>query len=131
MRWIGVHRRWRALVGRLIPAIALGVWLRRIHPRYGRALVDAVAAVRGSIRSSVQIGDVGDVDALFKDFINSTHGEHTETTGLLNYAEFPADDVNDDEFLTEFEPVGEIDEEVGNEGRILRFLKGDALNTSD
>ncbi|KAJ5093849.1 hypothetical protein N7456_009710 [Penicillium angulare] len=76
-----------------------------------------------SIRSSVQIGDVGDVDALFKDFINSTHGEHTETTGLLNYAEFPADDVNDDEFLTEFEPVGEIDEEVGNEDSLLERFK--------
>ncbi|KAJ5287396.1 Vacuolar fusion protein mon1 [Penicillium angulare] len=76
-----------------------------------------------SIRSSAQIGDVGDVDALFRDFITSTHGENSETTGLLHYAEFPADDVNDDEFLTEFEPVGEIDEEAGNEDSLLERFK--------
>ncbi|KAJ5634422.1 Vacuolar fusion protein MON1 [Penicillium herquei] len=68
-----------------------------------------------SIRSSVQNGDVGDVDALFKDFVASAPEGNLESTGLLHFPEFPADNVDDDEFLTEFDPVGEIDEDAGNE----------------
>lgn len=84
-----------------------------------------------SIRSSVQNGDVGDVDALFKDFVNSHPGEHLESTGLLHFPEFPADDLDDDEFLTEFEPVGEVDEDAGNEGMALKCITAKGLLESN
>ncbi|KAJ5717717.1 Vacuolar fusion protein MON1 [Penicillium malachiteum] len=76
-----------------------------------------------SIRSSVQNGDVGDVDALFKDFVASAPEVHLESTGLLHFPEFTADNVDDDEFLTEFDPVGEIDEDAGNEDLLLERFK--------
>jgi hypothetical protein len=38
-----------------------------------------------------------------------------DSTGLMQFPEFQADDMEDD-FTTEFEPVGEIDVEEGNEG---------------
>lgn len=71
-----------------------------------------------SIRSSVQNGDVGDVEALFKDFVTSSPGVHSGAGSLLHFPEFPADNMDDDGFLTEFEPVGEIDEDAGNEGMV-------------
>ena len=69
-----------------------------------------------SIRSSVQNGDIGDVEAMFMDFVNTTPAGPADTTSLLHFPEFPADDVNDEEFLSEFDPIGELDEQAGNEG---------------
>lgn len=69
-----------------------------------------------SIRSSVQNGDIGDVEAMFMDFVNTTPAGPADTTSLLHYPEFPADDVNDEEFLSEFDSIGELDEQAGNEG---------------
>ncbi|KAJ5720883.1 uncharacterized protein N7483_008817 [Penicillium malachiteum] len=76
-----------------------------------------------SIRSSVQNGDVGDVDALFKDFVASAPEGNLESKVLLHFPEFPADNLDDDEFLTEFDPVGEIDENAGNEDLLLERFK--------
>ncbi|KAJ5612988.1 hypothetical protein N7510_006182 [Penicillium lagena] len=77
-----------------------------------------------SIRSSIQNGDVADTDGLFKDFVATTPGGYLQdTTSLLHFPEFPADDVDDDTFLGEFEPVGELDEKGGNEELLLRCWK--------
>lgn len=73
-----------------------------------------------SIRSSIQNGDVGDVDALFKDFVNTAPGGHPDATSLFHFPEFAAEEVHDDGFLNEFEPVGELDEDAGNEGELLQ-----------
>ena len=66
-----------------------------------------------SIRSSIQNGVVGDVEALFKDFVTSAPGGHSSAASLLHFPEFPTDDMDDDEFLLEFEPVGELDADAG------------------
>ena len=69
-----------------------------------------------SIRSSIRKGDVGDIEALFKDFLAASPEDHTNAAGLLHFPEFPADGADDDQFLSEFDPIGELDEEGGNEG---------------
>lgn len=96
-----------------------------------RASLSQLASPKGSeagdsasIRSSIQNGDVGDVEALFKDFVTAVPGGHSDAASLLHFPEFPADDVDDDGFLSEFEPVGELNEEAGNEGRIFTFRLG-------
>lgn len=89
-----------------------------------KASLSQLASSRGSdagdsasIRSSIQNGDVGDVEALFKDFV--TTAPDTDAASLLHFPEFAAENVDDDEFLNEFEPVGELDEYAGNEGGSL------------
>lgn len=69
-----------------------------------------------SIRSSVHNGDAGDVESLFKDFVGTAPGTPVDSASLLHFPEFPGEDVDDDEFLREFDPVGEVDEDAGNEG---------------
>lgn len=69
-----------------------------------------------SIRSSIHNGDAGDVEAILQDFVASAPGSHTDAASLLHFPEFSADDVDDNEFLSEFDPVGELDEHAGNEG---------------
>lgn len=69
-----------------------------------------------SIRSSIHNGEAGDVEALLQDFVATAPGSHTDAASLLHFPEFPADDVDDNEFLTEFDSVGELDEHAGNEG---------------
>lgn len=76
-----------------------------------------------SIRSSVQNGDIGDVEAMFMDFVNTTPAGPADTTSLLHYPEFPVDDVNDEEFLSEFDSIGELDEQAGNEDLLLQRWK--------
>ncbi|KAJ5387845.1 hypothetical protein N7509_010386 [Penicillium cosmopolitanum] len=76
-----------------------------------------------SIRSSIQNGDLGDVDAMFLDFVATVPAGAADTTSLLHFPEFPADDVNDEEFLGEFDPVGELDEHAGNEDLLLQRWK--------
>jgi hypothetical protein len=39
-----------------------------------------------------------------------------EAIGLLDFPEFAADDIDDDGILSEFEAVGELNEEGDNEG---------------
>ncbi|KAJ5826084.1 hypothetical protein N7474_003222 [Penicillium riverlandense] len=95
-----------------------------------RASLGHLASPRGSeagdsasIRSSIQNGDVADSDALFKDFVATAPGGHLQdTTGLLQFPEFSADNVDDDTFLGEFEPVGELDEKGDNEAKLKHFL---------
>lgn len=91
-----------------------------------RASLSQLASPKGSeagdsasIRSSIQNGDVGDVETLFKDFLTATPGGHPDAASLLHFPEFPTDGVDDDAFLSEFELVGELDEEAGNEGGFL------------
>lgn len=89
-----------------------------------RASLSQLASPKGSsdagdsasIRSSIQNGDVGDVEALFKDFVTTETGGHPEAASLFHFPEFAAEEVDDDGFLNEFEPVGELDEDAGNEG---------------
>lgn len=69
-----------------------------------------------SIRSSIPNTDVGEVENVFNDFIATEPGTiHQDSTGLLLFPEFRADDVEDD-FVSEFESVGEVDEHGENEG---------------
>jgi len=89
-----------------------------------RASLSQLASPKGSeagdsasIRSSIQNGDLGDVEALFKDFVTAAPEGHSKAASLLHFPEFPADDVDDDGFLSEFEQVGELNEEAGNEGK--------------
>lgn len=72
-----------------------------------------------SIRSSIRNGDIGDVDALFKDFVNTVPSAHSDAASLFRFPEFAAEEVDDDGFLHEFEPVGELDEDGGNNGGYL------------
>ncbi|CAI7643620.1 unnamed protein product [Penicillium manginii] len=76
-----------------------------------------------SIRSSIQNGDLGDVDAMFSDFVVTVPTGPADTTSLLHFPEFPADNVNDEEFLDEFNAVGELDELAGNEDLLLQRWK--------
>ncbi|RAH85942.1 vacuolar fusion protein mon1 [Aspergillus japonicus CBS 114.51] len=76
-----------------------------------------------SIRSSGPQGDIGDVENVFGDFVATDTGLiRKHSTGLLQFPEFQADDVEDD-FASEFEPVGEVDEEGGNEEQVLANWK--------
>ena len=69
-----------------------------------------------SARSSLLNPDVSEVENVFNDFIATEPGGiHQDSTGLLQFPEFQADDVDDD-FTSEFEPVGEVDEGGENEG---------------
>lgn len=89
-----------------------------------RASLSQLASPRGSeagdsasIRSSIPNGDSGDVEALFMDFAATAPGSQSQgATGLLDFPEFAADDIDDDGILSEFEAVGELDEEGDNEG---------------
>ncbi|KAJ5899454.1 hypothetical protein N7495_004198 [Penicillium taxi] len=94
-----------------------------------RASLSQLASRRGSetwdsasIRS-VQNGDVGDVEALFKDFVIKSSDDNSDSASLLHFPEFPADDIDDEEFMHEFEPVGEVDTEASNEDIILQNFK--------
>ena len=69
-----------------------------------------------SIRSSILCGDFGDVEALFKDLLSTAAEDDPDTATLLRFPEFPADGLDDAQFLNEFEPVGELDEDASNEG---------------
>lgn len=89
-----------------------------------RASLSQLASPRGSeagdsasIRSSIPNGDSGDVEALFMDFAAPAPGSQRQgATGLLDFPEFAADDIDDDGILSEFEAVGELNEEGDNEG---------------
>lgn len=96
-----------------------------------KASLSQVASSRGSeagdstsVRSSVANHDVGEMENLFNDFLaTEPEGVHQDNTGLLQFPEFRADDVEDD-FAGEFESVGEIDENKANEGLFSLAIKG-------
>ncbi|KAJ6188406.1 hypothetical protein N7519_003314 [Penicillium mononematosum] len=96
-----------------------------------RASLSQLASPRGSeagdsasIRSSIPNGDPGDVEALFMDFASTAPGSQRQgATGLLDFPEFAADDIDDDGILSEFEAVGELNEEGDNEELLLQRWK--------
>ncbi|KAJ5603948.1 hypothetical protein N7537_006904 [Penicillium hordei] len=96
-----------------------------------RASLSQLASPRGSeagdsasIRSSIPNGDSGDVEALFMDFAATAPGSQSQgATGLLDFPEFAADDIDDDGILSEFEAVGELNEEGDNEELLLQRWK--------
>ena len=89
-----------------------------------RASLSQLASPRGSeagdsasIRSSIPNGDPGDVEALFMDFASTAPGSQRQgATGLLDFPEFAADDIDNDGIISEFEAVGGLNEEGDNEG---------------
>ncbi|OQE46120.1 hypothetical protein PENCOP_c001G04760 [Penicillium coprophilum] len=77
-----------------------------------------------SIRSSIPNGDSGDVESLFLDFAASAPGSQSRgATGLLDFPEFAADDIDDDGIMSEFEAVGELNEQGDNEDLLLQRWK--------
>ncbi|KAL3263898.1 hypothetical protein ABHI18_001300 [Aspergillus niger] len=95
-----------------------------------KASLSHLASPRGSeagdtasIRSSIPQGDLGDVENVFGDFLATEPGLiRQHNTGLLQFPEFQADDVEDD-FASEFEPVGDVGEEGENEELVLENWK--------
>lgn len=91
-----------------------------------KASLSQVASSKGSengdsvsVRSSLMNPEVGEVENVFDDFIATEPGGiHRDSTGLLQFPEFRADDVEDD-FISEFESVGEVGESGENEGMWL------------
>ncbi|PIG89174.1 vacuolar fusion protein mon1 [Aspergillus arachidicola] len=76
-----------------------------------------------SVKSSVPQTDFGEVENVFSDFVATESGpmQH-DSTGLLQFPEFQADDVDDD-FTEEFEPVGDVGDEGENEELVLENWK--------
>ncbi|PWY68085.1 vacuolar fusion protein mon1 [Aspergillus sclerotioniger CBS 115572] len=91
-----------------------------------KASLSQLASPRGSeagdtasIRSSIPQGDLGEVENVFGDFLATEPGLiQQHSTGLLQFPEFQADDVEDD-FAGEFEPVGDVGEEGEHEELVL------------
>lgn len=89
-----------------------------------RASLSQLASSRGSeagdsasIRSSIPNGDAVDVETLFMDFAaTAPASQGQDPSGLLDFPEFAADDIDDDGILSEFEAVGELNEKGDNEG---------------
>lgn len=94
-----------------------------------KASLSQLASPRGSeagdsasIQSSIPNADAGDVEALFLDFAaTASEGQGMHATGLLEFPEFAADNIDDDGILSEFEAVGELNEEGDNEGMVSIF----------
>lgn len=69
-----------------------------------------------SIRSSIPHADPGEADHVFSDFVVSDEPVvQQDSSGLLRFPEFQADDVEDG-FASEFESVGNVEEDGNNEG---------------
>ncbi|RJE24551.1 hypothetical protein PHISCL_03138, partial [Aspergillus sclerotialis] len=75
-----------------------------------------------SIRSSIPNAEAGEVENVFNDFAAESGVTHQDSSGLLQFPEFQADDVEDD-FASEFEPVGEVKEGGENEELLLQRWK--------
>lgn len=87
-----------------------------------KASLGQLASSRGSetgdsasIRSSVPNAETGEVENIFSDFATEPGGVQQDSSGFLQFPEFRADDVDDD-FTSEFEPVGEVEGGGENEG---------------
>ncbi|KAG2417555.1 hypothetical protein HFD88_008774 [Aspergillus terreus] len=76
-----------------------------------------------SVRSSVPHTEAGEMENVFGDLLAAESGVvQQDGTGLLQFPEFQADDVEDD-FACEFEPVGEVEEGEDNEEMVLEKWK--------
>ncbi|KAL5000372.1 trafficking protein Mon1-domain-containing protein [Aspergillus recurvatus] len=76
-----------------------------------------------SIISYAPYSESGDVENIFGSLASSEVGMiQKESTGLMQFPEFQADDVEDD-FASELEPVGEISERGENEDLVLEKWK--------
>ncbi|PLB41316.1 guanine nucleotide exchange factor MON1 [Aspergillus candidus] len=72
-----------------------------------------------SIRSSIPHADPGEADHVFSDFVVSDEPVvQQDSSGLLRFPEFQADDVEDG-FASEFESVGNVEEDGNNEELVL------------
>lgn len=87
-----------------------------------KASLSQLASSRGSetgdsasIRSSAPNAEAGEVENVFNDFAAESGVIYQDSSGLLQFPEFQADDVDDD-FASEFESVGEIEDGGENEG---------------
>ncbi|KAL4759258.1 guanine nucleotide exchange factor MON1 [Aspergillus foveolatus] len=76
-----------------------------------------------SVTSYVPCSESGDVENIFGSLAPSEVGmAQEESTGLMQFPEFQADDMEDD-FASELEPVGEIGEGGENEDLVLEKWK--------
>ncbi|KKK27282.1 vacuolar fusion protein [Aspergillus rambellii] len=77
-----------------------------------------------SVRSFAPYTELGDGDNVFNDLASSDPGvvQEDSTTGLMQFPEFQADDIEDD-FTGEFESVGDIGEQGENEELVLKNWK--------
>lgn len=94
-----------------------------------KASLSQLASSRGSetgdsasIRSSAPNAEAGEVEHVFSDFAVESGVVHQDSSGLLQFPEFQADDVEDD-FASEFETIGEIEEGGENEELLLEKWK--------
>lgn len=95
---------------RLPPTLKAKASLSQVASSKGSEAGDSV-----SVRNSLLNPEVGEVENVFDDFIATEPGGiHQDSTGLLQFPEFRTDDVEDD-FISEFQSVGEVDENGENE----------------
>ncbi|KAI9042487.1 guanine nucleotide exchange factor MON1 [Aspergillus affinis] len=95
-----------------------------------KASLSHLASSRGSetgdsasIRSSIPYAETSDVENVFSDFIATEPGfGQQDSTGLLQFPEFQADDIEEG-FASEFERVGEVGDEGEHEEMVLEKWK--------
>ncbi|RHZ58533.1 guanine nucleotide exchange factor MON1 [Aspergillus thermomutatus] len=76
-----------------------------------------------SIRSTAPNTELGEAENVFSDFLAVESGDvQQDSSGLLQFPEFRADDVEDD-FTSEFEPIGDLDDQGKNEELLLERWK--------
>ncbi|RDW78549.1 guanine nucleotide exchange factor MON1 [Aspergillus mulundensis] len=75
-----------------------------------------------SVTSYAPYSESGDVENIFGSLASSELETGQESTGLMQFPEFQADDMQDD-FESELEPVGEINEGGENEDLVLANWK--------
>ncbi|KAK9571084.1 Vacuolar fusion protein mon1 [Aspergillus fumigatus] len=76
-----------------------------------------------SIRSTAPNTELGEAENVFSDFLAQESGDvQQDSSGLLQFPEFRTDDVEDD-FTSEFEPIGELDDDGRNEELLLERWK--------
>ncbi|EAW11273.1 guanine nucleotide exchange factor MON1 [Aspergillus clavatus NRRL 1] len=76
-----------------------------------------------SIGSTIPNVELGEVENVFSDFLAAEPSAPQEDgSGLLQFPEFRADDA-EDEFATEFEPIGDLNEQGENEELLLERWK--------
>ncbi|KAL2003693.1 hypothetical protein VTN02DRAFT_2724 [Thermoascus thermophilus] len=117
----GASESYTTAAGRSLPVPGTGL--------RAKASLSQLVGARGSetdtasIRSHVPYAWAGDVESIFDDFIPTEPGsDQHEKIGLLSLPEFQADDVDDD-FASEFEPIGELGADGHNEELLLERWK--------
>jgi hypothetical protein len=75
-----------------------------------------------SIRSVIANSEEGQDESIFGDFAaEAAHHLHTEKVGVLGLPEFPQDD-GANEFVREFDDIGDLDEISDNEGMHQEYI---------